>query len=217
MKIYPGGSNIPGKISRLSVDIPAGINLNIRHLRTEDQYDRSDNPYELPFRMIDGISHLSSLSRFVFYCNHSVEARSAFRKRKGILGGRGVPIAAAIQGERVFSGDQSRLWAAIAVESFVSDGLGGVALGYIQSCIILSKSTLEDIAERVQGWAADARGILGIDYGEALDAMSNDRDFMLVRYFAADNGQDEKIMIMAPDELEIDSIEDLIRREMLTQ
>ncbi len=47
--------------------------------------------------------------------------------------------------------------------------------------------------------------------------MSSERDFMLVRYFVADNGHDEEIMIVAPDELEIDPIEDLIRKEMLTQ
>ncbi|WP_144223129.1 hypothetical protein [Mesorhizobium amorphae] len=217
MKIYPGGTNIPGKVSRLSVDIPAGINLNTRHLRTEDQYDRSDNPLELPFRIVDGLSHLSGLSQFVFYCNHSVEARSAFRKRKGILGGTGVPVAAAIQGERVFDGDKSRLWAAIAVESFVHGGVAAVALNYLQSCIILSNSTLDDIVERVQGWAAGVSSFLSIDYREAFNAMSSERDFMLVRYFVADNGHDEEIMIVAPDELEIDPIEDLIRKEMLTQ
>lgn len=214
MKTYPGGSDIPVKASRLREDIPLGINLYIWHLRTEAQYDLSENPSELPFRIIDGISRWSGLSQFVFYCNDSVEARSAFRKRKGILGGTGLPVAATIQGETVFDGDKSRLWATIAVESFAKEGLPMIALNYLQSCIVLSKSTLADIAARTQGWAADAGGILSIDYRKVLDAMSNDRDFRLVRYFTADNGHDEKIMVIARDDLEIDPIDDLINREM---
>ncbi|MCG7507630.1 hypothetical protein [Mesorhizobium retamae] len=215
MKTYPGGSNIPVKASRLGADIPLGINLNIWHLRTEAQYDLSENPPELPSRIVDGLSRLSGLSQFVFYCNHSVEARSAFRKRKGILGGTGLPVAATIQGESVFDGDKSRLWATIAVESFVKEGLFMIAQNYLQSCIVLSRSTLADIAIRAQGWAADASGLFSIDYRKVLDTMSNDRDFMLVRYFTADNGHDEKIMVIARDDLEIDPIDDLIKREML--
>lgn len=176
--------------------------LKIRELRSELEYDKDVFAGKTALKYIERISEGIDGNVYLLTVSQDISPSNKVRSKKGVLwqekelrrlDNRSLEIG--------FSDGKSRLVSLVNLDGFNYDVSEALVLNWVFSLIILSTVSIDTLSKHIEGWLAKGdNSVLPYDYEVIAKDLASLDSTVVLRYFPADNGRPEMLVVVGDRE-----------------
>ena len=172
--------------------------LKRRELRSELEYDLDIFPEKTAMEYLKQVSGCFGRSIYLITVSQDISPISKLRTKKGLLWKeKELRKLSNRKWEIGFPDGKSRLLSLINLDEFNYKTSESVVLNWIFSLILLSKTDMNTLSMHVEKWVAkDEHSVLSYDYTAVAKSLVSLRSTVVLRYFPADNGRHEALVVV---------------------
>jgi hypothetical protein len=181
-----------------NADVSGSLLMEKIELRSEQEYDADISAENNALKYIEKISSCFDGNVFLVTASQDVGPTNKIRSKKGALWTeKKLRNLECYSGEVEVGMGSTRLVSLVKLEDFDYDSAEAIVLNWVFSFIILTKLDVEDLNGLVEGWVAKCgKSVLAFNYDAVAKDLLNLSTTSVLRYFPADNGRDETIVVV---------------------
>ena len=194
-------------------DISDSLLLEKIRLRSEQEYDGDIYAEKTALKYIERISKCFNGNIYLVTASQDVGPANKMRSKKGVLWNeKKLRSFESYSGEVDVGMGNTRLVSLVKLKDFNYDAAEAIVLNWVFSFILLTKLDVEDLNNLVEGWVAKGgNSVLAFNY----DAVAKDllalSTTSALRYFPADNGRDEILVVVGNREFVEERVQECVR------
>lgn len=194
-------------------DVSDSLLLEKIELRSEEEYDKDICAEKTALKYIEKISKCFDGNVYLVTASQGVGPINKMRSKKGVLW-----TEKKLRNLENYSGEvevglgSTRLVSLVKLEDFNFDSAEVIVLSWVFSFILLTKLNVEIISGLVDSWVAkDHKSVLAFNYDAIAKDLSRLSTTSVLRYFPADNGRNETIVVAGNREFVENNVQKCVR------
>ena len=190
--------NADDKAFYFNADVSGSLLLEKIELRSQQEYDDDISSENTALKYIEKISNCFNGNVFLVTASQDVGPTNKMRSKKGALWTeRKLRNFECYSGEVEVGMGCTRLVSLVKLEGFDFDSAEAIVLNWVFSFIVLTKLDVEDLNGLVEGWVAkNGKSVLAFNYDAVAKDLLELSTSSVLRYFPADNGRDETLLVV---------------------
>lgn len=190
--------NTDEKTFFFDADISDSLLLEKFGLRSERDYDGDVRAGKTALKYIEEISKCFDGNVYLVTASQDIGPAKKIRSKKGVLWNeKSLRNLERYSGEVEVGMGSTRLVSLVKLEGFDYDTAEATVLNWVFSFILLTKLNIEDLSGFIEGWVAkEGSSVLAFNYDAVAKDLLGLSTTSVLRYFPADNGRDETLVVV---------------------